>query len=183
MGFWDDVTSKLGKANETLSSASKQWRDEDLAEREDELSRRERRVKKRQELTKGRLKEVRELEARQSRRKWLYWLSALAGAVPAFFLGISMGTWSGEVKPANRPSTSAEAQTGKTIEQHLEPRRPPKKVARIKYADPYAALDEGKYGRGNNTNVGYYCLDVEATGDATFDECIGAVALVLAGQR
>ena len=183
MGFWDEVTSKVGKANETLSSASKQWRDKNLAERETSVSHRERRVRKHQELTKGRLKEIRELEARQSRRKWLYILSALAGAVPAFFLGIGLGSLSGDVKRTNHPSASAEAQSVNSNEKHSEPRESPKKVARIRYADPYTALDEGKYGRGNNTNVGYYCLDVEATGDATFDECIGAVALVLSGQR
>ena len=182
MGIWSQISGRINTANETLSAASKQWRDEGLTLREDELSKRERDIVRRQKITKARLREIRELEKRRGLRKWLYAFCAIVGAVPAFFLGFALASTStGNASLSIDNSTSGMSPGPKGVSRQES--EPDPKPTRVPYSDPYQALDDGKYGRGDDTDVGRLCLDIEAIGEATFEECIASVAVILARQR
>lgn len=180
MSLFKRLSGKLSEANSALSSASKEWRDESLTAREAGVSQREKAAAEKEAQTKARVRELRDLEARRGLRKFLYVLCAIAGAIPAFVIGVALGSTNTTPTAEASPRT---ATISKPLPETSKRQAAAPKTGRTRYSDPYTALKQGKYGSGNDTNVGYYCLDVEATGDATFEQCITAVALVLAGEN
>lgn|GEM_PF-2947908 len=181
MSIFQRFGGKLRETNEALAAARSSWRDESATAREGSVRQKEEQLAQREAQVDKQLREIRRLEAIRSQRKYLYVLCLILGAVPAYLAGsfISTSILSSRTPspslvvatPAEPSNASPPAAAVKTPDE-----TPASPAGRARYSDPDAAAAEGRYGEGPKFNVGYYCLDVEATGKMTFEECVGAAA-------
>lgn len=186
MGLLSNWGSKLQQTNDALAHAHKSWRDKKLGAREQQATDWERSLSEREARVAEQLAEMRSIESKRWWRKVVLIGTAIVAGVMGFVLGFEAAnsTPNGPVTPTKHDAQPAAASatekraSTKAISQAATPARP----QRTQHADPDAAARRGAYGTGKDFNVGYYCLDVEATGEATFDECLGAAAIALSSR-
>ena len=186
--MFDYLKQSVSGANKALSDASKAWRDENLAAREAEMNERQSALYERQSTLSKREQEVSEgLEriGRWESRRGLRTFGFISSVVIAIAVGFILGGISGSSNSGDELDYFSR-RDGKpvAVARPSEPEVDTEKKSpeRQGWSDPYTAANEGRYGRGNDFNIGYYCLDVEATGDFTFEECLGAGVMVLSNH-
>lgn len=188
MSIFQRFGGKLRETNEALAAVRSSWRDESATAREGSVRQKEEQLAQREAQVDKQLREIRRLEAIRSQRKYLYALCLILGTVPGFLAGsitptsiFRDRTRSASVVVATPAEPSDASPPVKTVTMPDETSAAP--AGRVRYSDPDAAAAEGRYGEGPKFNVGYYCLDVEATGKMTFEQCVGAAALGINSQR
>lgn len=166
--MWDKITAKLGAANESLSLASKQWRDESLSSREKEVLRRERDATSSKDFAERKLAEARRLEAKLARRKWVHGLWAIGGAVLGFIFGVAFGSSGG----APLGSIQSQSPPSQVEAEQLEASQ---------VATPVRSARD--YGSGNDFDAGRYCIEVAKVSEDQLADCLVAASLASETQK